>query len=875
MVMGLQLAQSGITQIEPCVGKDLLTYVDYPDAGRRCFSRPQYLVDRQTLQPIEMQTFPELGVLPMTIAETSSPQKMKGRFGDIVIMKINDGHIHENRFYIYGTSSQGEEYYKFNGIIDPDRTRGRSQIEFTKLRQHPLSSVLVQVMRIQDFVSFETQITEALHPVSRAADPQTKLIVIEYADGAESMYYGPFEFSLNSDGSFRIDSSSIFDRKIAAFDITECKTSIELKNLRNDTVATFISFEEMRAAFGNATVEYDWLPDGELLAVIAKVARSEPINLTKAQARALRAKIQDSSELSATFMVTDERVDRMLRLIGNAEAWNDLPDELKKGALASAPSDLLAEYVLKDENFQSFYDRVIENQSVRLEVDKRRMAYTAEIEGLKHTLENMRAEQGLLQEQIDELTDQRDERILEQTREIDRLTIEKREELEGLAAQVEEAELSLKQAQDDKAVVTAQIRSVVRSMTNDMTLSTKILENEMIRQIVQAIAPAQTVVENGTGDQAPKAPAKPECQFIYSFGEHDDQASPKEVLQEIYYGITELADRELTANEVANLLICTTQGYITTLAGLPGTGKTSLAEILAGVLGLTNPASPRFCELSVEKGWTSYRDYIGYFNPFKNGLEKTNAEVFDAFLMLERESAADGVDKVPPYLFLLDEANLSSIEHYWSPFLRACDTFAKADAVVPLGGSEVLRVPQHVRWLATVNFDYTTEELSPRFLDRSWVIRLDSKSFDFENEELNRDPHDFGSQPAFSYGTLLRAFGVRSDAAPAQAQQTKLREVLEVCAKHSWAISPRSKRMIGNYIQTAAELMDMSTAESAYAPVDFAVSQKVLPQLSGSAERLKGLVDDLVAIGGLPHMAERLTQMQELGEDSGFYQYFV
>lgn len=98
-------------------------------------------------------------------------------------------------------------------------------------------------------------------------------------------------------------------------------------------------------------------------------------------------------------------------------------------------------------------------------------------------------------------------------------------------------------------------------------------------------------------------------------------------------------------------------------------------NILAEVLGLKNAASKRFVEVPVEKGWTSYKDFIGYYNPFSESLEKSNPVAFDALSLLSAEceqGVADG-DAVP-YLFLLDEANLSSIEHYWSPFLRACDS---------------------------------------------------------------------------------------------------------------------------------------------------------------------------------------------------------
>ena len=43
---------------------------------------------------------------------------------------------------------------------------------------------------------------------------------------------------------------------------------------------------------------------------------------------------------------------------------------------------------------------------------------------------------------------------------------------------------------------------------------------------------------------------------------------------------------------------------------------------------------------------------------------------------------------------LLDEANLSSIEHYWSPFLLACDRKdGSAELNLSLGGGASFSVP--------------------------------------------------------------------------------------------------------------------------------------------------------------------------------------
>ena len=348
----------------------------------------------------------------------------------------------------------------------------------------------------------------------------------------------------------------------------------------------------------------------------------------------------------------------------------------------------------------------------------------------------------------------------------------------------------------------------------------------------------------------------------------------EEVVGFLESGICEGAGRDYDRNEVINLLTCLMQGYVVTLAGMPGTGKTSLANILADVLGVSAEGANRFCEVSVEKGWTSYKDFIGYYNPFTKTLERANAAVFDAFSGLDAE-ARSAVVSPAPYLFLLDEANLSSIEHYWSPFLRTCDTFRRQPSRLSLGGPDDLIVPPWVRFIATVNFDHTTEELSPRFLDRSWVITLDPQPIDFMENDVTEPLLDYAAEKPFSYEKLMQVFGVRQDDVISSKLRAKTKEVFDVFAKHGSPLNRRSQSMIRDYLGTTSRLMNMSTAEAAYAPVDFAVAQKLLPSLNGPAERLESLLNDLAGVGGLGRTTSRIEHMLKAGQDSGYYQYFA
>ena len=78
-----------------------------------------------------------------------------------------------------------------------------------------------------------------------------------------------------------------------------------------------------------------------------------------------------------------------------------------------------------------------------------------------------------------------------------------------------------------------------------------------------------------------------------------------------------------------------------------------------------------------------------------------------------------------PFIILLDEANLSPVEYYWADFMNACDSDS-ATKYLELGKGFELKVPQTLRFVATINNDHTTEILSPRLLDRAFIISLPS-----------------------------------------------------------------------------------------------------------------------------------------------------
>ncbi|MDR3304054.1 MAG: AAA family ATPase [Treponema sp.] len=379
-------------------------------------------------------------------------------------------------------------------------------------------------------------------------------------------------------------------------------------------------------------------------------------------------------------------------------------------------------------------------------------------------------------------------------------------------------------------------------------------------------------------------------------GQHIDDPEPEEALVEadapvVVAALPQLSDlggesvidmvlafmktvpREVEYNEVVNYLVCITQGFITTFAGEPGTGKTSLCNLLAKSLGLVREnGAHRFVDISVERGWMSHKDFIGYYNPLTKTMEKSNNRVFDALAML----SAEGEEAVSPFLILLDEANLSPIEHYWAAFLRLCDFDSTSSRSLNIGGADSWNIPPQLRFLATVNFDHTTEELSPRFLDRSWIIKLGSRNISENLLAEGERPGAQAVQPLLSYAALRRAFmPARGDALPRELTD-KWNEIQQTFDDYHLPLAMRNQKMVHDYCTTAYKYMN-KRAEAHLTPLDYAVAQKILPLINGRGEQYKKLLLSLQKIcDTLPLCHEHIERMIGLAkENMEYYQFFA
>jgi len=174
------------------------------------------------------------------------------------------------------------------------------------------------------------------------------------------------------------------------------------------------------------------------------------------------------------------------------------------------------------------------------------------------------------------------------------------------------------------------------------------------------------------------------------------------------------------------LLVAALTKPIVILTGRPGVGKSHLASSL-----LDDPEGARKLIVPVASTWRGRDDLLGYVNPISSEFEPT---AFTNFLKEAERAYAAGDRRAR--LVIFEEFNLSPPEFWFSEVLARSQypPGARNDRTIDLGGTAVrgwqkvespaLFLSPDVRFVATVNSDHTTKQLSPRVLDRAALVEL-------------------------------------------------------------------------------------------------------------------------------------------------------
>ena len=335
--------------------------------------------------------------------------------------------------------------------------------------------------------------------------------------------------------------------------------------------------------------------------------------------------------------------------------------------------------------------------------------------------------------------------------------------------------------------------------------------------------------------------------------------------------------RNFETHFIDNLLISIHQNTLTVLAGLPGTGKTSLARLLTKILS----PKERISEVSVSRGWSSQKDLIGFQNPLTNKFHSAPTGIYELLSQLDYESKNKKYLESPMAYIILDEANLSPIEHYWSTFYNLTDSTAKQTNLlsISLGNNLNLEFANNLRFIATINYDQTTENLSRRVFDRANIIQIPANSFNIDTVSVEEiEKLNISYQKCIEFFNLFDFQDEKQNIELSDELNVIFNDIKKRFKTLRIPISPRVEIAIKQYCTVAKNWMKKEASR----PLDYCVAQRLLPMINLQGDSAKKNLEELLNIfekNDLKKSHEVLRKIIETGnEDSifeGNYNYFL
>ena len=684
--------------------------------------------------------------------------------------------------------------------------------------------------------------------------PLSRKIYIE----SKGFLYGPFGWKNRNE-----------DLEICLLETSYFVSQYKIDDLNNTIyyIPSDNSYEEERKIIYNNRLnmkkaEFDFIDDNALKDMISK-----SLATSRSEKTVIKNILRDLDSID----FSEERKKRVVNIFKNFELVDDTID------------DIISNILDDDSKCSQIVDKIFKNQNYIKKINK--------INEIDEEIERKKAMLKDIENHIEQVKEsQVQEKIKEKSDEVKQLELEikkKRNEKEkiekniqelndnkGIIINAKEWEEKAKHAEDQfnfysegKVKLKDQIQNLSTTINQKIESApfNGLIASEMLK------AANEFEKENNENKDIVIASKDKELPMI-------EIESKEELIEYVCNYIIKKSSRtNFVKNDIINILLCISQGFLTVFAGPPGTGKTSLCDILAKILGLSrNDKYNRYIEVSVEKGWTSKRDFIGYYNPLTKTFDKADKKLFSAFETLNAEKEKNIEDF--PYFILLDEANLSPMEHYWADFMNVCD-FDKSKRMINLSEDFNFYIPNTLRFLATINYDHTTEILSPRLIDRAWIILLDSMD---ENIEEISDYEIDDNLDILPFEYLVDIFGAnkkldKEDDNLKDEISMKFNEIYKLFREAGVSVSPRILKMIKRYCVVGENLFDKS--DNIYVSLDYAIAQKILPLINGYGDKYKDFLIQLQEKcdkSSMPKCNEIIKNIIKKGDTNmQYYQFFT
>lgn len=759
------------------------------------------------------------------------------------------------------------DFNLINEVYPPvtDVRRNKLQVYANQMRYENIDSYDIhQVLEMPAYTNIEKlQKTGILYTSNLLPDPISNMIYIKDTINI----YGPFTWKFNDNESLVVNVKAEQCNKIYEYRIDEISQYIHQLELSDHDGGDIYEIITTKSILANAK-QIEFITDKDLHRKFVK-------DIKKATSIDLSINHKDIQEILDVIPELEMSEDRKKRIINDFIDYNALQEVLE---------ELSKTAVLNPETSELVYTEILNNPKTRgqvIEDLKEREDFSEELSAAKSEINNMILVKDRLLDEVEsiqkQIEDLNQEKQIETENEVIKELMEKQQKL---TAEIEELQKKYDlstQIRDWEAKIERQ--KVEHDSFTGVNASLKEALAEKVKNAYMDVAfngqIANEVLKAAAG-YAKNADHERYALMMAKQGSvphaNEKIMNPSEFIDMVQTTLNRDCHRMMSRNDVINILLCITQGFLTVFAGEPGSGKTSLCNYLSKILGLSrNDHYSRYIEVSVEKGWTSKRDFIGYYNPLTKQFDQANRKVFEAFNVLNHE-AKNGINDYP-FVVMLDEANLSPMEHYWADFMNTAD-MNKDKREINLNEQYELKIPKTLRFLATINYDHTTEILSPRLIDRAWIIMLESGNLNINDVVVDQEIEPL---PIISYQQLTNVFGVNSTRSMEDNTVEKFNEINNTLRENGLFISPRVMTMIKNYCVVGSQLFDKKM--NRLPALDYAVAQKILPMINGYGETYKMFLNNLSKScdkNNMPISNRIIQDIIKKGESNmQYYQFFA
>ncbi|GLH65314.1 AAA family ATPase [Parageobacillus sp. G301] len=291
--------------------------------------------------------------------------------------------------------------------------------------------------------------------------------------------------------------------------------------------------------------------------------------------------------------------------------------------------------------------------------------------------------------------------------------------------------------------------------------------------------------------------------------------------------------------EIIKTFIYSLQANILTLlAGPSGTGKSSIVQALGRAV-----ENVEVRMIPVQSSWTDTQDLLGYFHPIDKTFVPTP-------FMEALAEAAQKQNQSKLFLICLDEMNLAHIEYYFSEILSAREQKTPALNLYPKRYLEiaklilsderssveqrksaeelirlyppVFKIPENVRFIGTLNMDHTVKPLSPKVIDRSFIIEVGHLKSD-EKEKIKEKLKPLTGKIKMDYETFTSPFLDDTAVNDAVEKIKKISNLLEDYPNAS--LNSRGIKHVRNFLKYAKNKEEQEEL------IDCIILGKILPRI--------------------------------------------